>query len=107
MIQNEKKYRGAGIAGYGQSEYADPVTKNRFCVADAQMITAFRGKYRQRKSETALSSVPVNGETACMPVIRIRQMQITEKADDTVENPLLAISRGETSSEEGGLSDDF
>ena len=35
-----------------------------------------------------------------MPVIRIRQMQITEKQTIQVENPLLAISRGKLSEEE-------
>ena len=81
LIQNEKRCRVRALLDTGNL-LTDPVTKEPVCVADAQMIAAFLG------------------ESGVMPVIRIRQMQITQKRTIQVENPLLAISRGKLSEEE-------
>ncbi|CDB01680.1 sporulation factor SpoIIGA [Lachnospiraceae bacterium CAG:215] len=100
LIQNEKKCRVRALLDTGNL-LTDPVTKEPVCVADAQMITAFLGENIDKDS-LKLHYLPFRsvGGNGVMPVIRIRQMQITEKQTIQVENPLLAISRGKLSEEE-------
>ncbi len=100
LIQNEKKCRVRALLDTGNL-LTDPVTKEPVCVADAQMITAFLGENIDKDS-LKLHYLPFRsvGGNGVIPVIRIRQMQITEKRTIQVENPLLAISRGKLSEEE-------
>ena len=92
--------QGAGIAGYGQSAYGSGYKRTGLCGGCTDDHSISRGKYRQRKSETALSSVPVSRRKRRDACDQDPADADHKKQTIQVENPLLAISRGKLSEEE-------
>lgn len=100
LIQDEKRCRARGLMDTGNL-LTDPVTKEPVCVADPPLISTFLGE-NPDKNGLKLHYLPYQsvGGSGVMPVIRIQQMQITQRKVIQVENPLIAISSGKLSEEE-------
>lgn len=100
LIQDEKRCRARGLMDTGNL-LTDSVTKEPVCVADPQLISTFLGENPDNNG-LKLHYLPYQsvGGSGVMPVIRIQQMQITQRKVIQVENPLIAISSGKLSEEE-------
>lgn len=100
LIQDEKRCRARGLMDTGNL-LTDPVTKEPVCVADPQLISTFLGE-NPDKNGLKLHYLPYQsvGGSGVMPVLRIQQMQITQRKVIQVENPLIAVGSGKLSEEE-------
>lgn len=100
LIQDEKRCWARGLMDTGNL-LTDSVTKESVCVADPQLISTFLGENPDNNG-LKLHYLPYQsvGGSGVMPVIRIQQMQITQRKVIQVENPLIAISSGKLSEEE-------